>query len=39
MFIHSEVLNPCKCGSRKKPDLDSDDKDQKRFEFQRVLGI
>lgn len=25
MLIHSEKLNPCKCGSKKKPDLDSDD--------------
>lgn len=25
MFVHSEKLNPCKCGSSKKPDLDSDD--------------
>ena len=25
MFIHSEKLNPCKCGSKKTPDLDSDD--------------
>lgn len=25
MFIHHEKLNPCKCGSKKKPDLDSDD--------------
>lgn len=25
MFIHSEKLNPCKCGSENKPDLDSDD--------------
>lgn len=25
MLIHSETLNPCKCGSKKKPDLDSDD--------------
>ena len=25
MFVHSETLNPCKCGSTKKPDLDSDD--------------
>lgn len=25
MFIHSEKLNPCKCGSNKTPDLDSDD--------------
>ena len=25
MFIHSEQLNPCKCGSKKQPDLDSDD--------------
>ncbi len=24
-LIHSEILNPCKCGSKKKPDLDSDD--------------
>lgn len=25
MMIHSEKLNPCKCGSKKTPDLDSDD--------------
>jgi len=25
MFHHSEKLNPCKCGSKKRPDLDSDD--------------
>jgi hypothetical protein len=25
MLIHSEKLNPCKCGSNKIPDLDSDD--------------
>jgi len=25
MLIHSENLNPCKCGSKKTPDLDSDD--------------
>lgn len=25
MLVHSEKLNPCKCGSTKKPDLDSDD--------------
>ena len=25
MFIHSYGLNPCKCGSTKKPRLDSDD--------------
>jgi hypothetical protein len=25
MLVHSETLNPCKCGSKKKPDLDSDD--------------
>ena len=25
MLIHSYTLNPCKCGSKKKPDLDSDD--------------
>lgn len=25
MFVHSEKLNPCKCGSKKTPDLDSDD--------------
>jgi hypothetical protein len=25
MFIHSQKLNPCKCGSKKTPDLDSDD--------------
>ena len=25
MFIHSEKLNPCKCGSQKQPILDSDD--------------
>lgn len=25
MFIHSEHLNPCKCGSKKKLILDSDD--------------
>ncbi len=25
MLIHSEILNPCKCGSKTKPDLDSDD--------------
>lgn len=25
MLIHSEELNPCKCGSKKTPDLDSDD--------------
>jgi hypothetical protein len=25
MLIHNETLNPCKCGSKKKPDLDSDD--------------
>lgn len=25
MFIHSEILNQCKCGSEKRPDLDSDD--------------
>lgn len=25
MLIHSEKLNPCKCGSKKQPDLDSDD--------------
>lgn len=25
MFIHSEKLNPCKCGSAKTPNLDSDD--------------
>lgn len=25
MFIHSEKLNQCKCGSKKRPDLDSDD--------------
>lgn len=25
MLIHSEKLNPCKCGSKKAPDLDSDD--------------
>lgn len=24
-LIHSEKLNPCKCGSEKQPDLDSDD--------------
>lgn len=24
-FIHSHKLNPCKCGSEKIPDLDSDD--------------
>lgn len=24
-FIHNEVLNPCKCGSKEKPDFDSDD--------------
>lgn len=25
MLIHNEKLNPCKCGSDKNPDLDSDD--------------
>jgi len=25
MFIHSEKLNPCKCGSKNTPVLDSDD--------------
>lgn len=25
MFVHSEILNQCKCGSKKIPDLDSDD--------------
>jgi len=25
MLIHSEKLNPCRCGSTKTPDLDSDD--------------
>lgn len=25
MFIHTEKLNPCKCGSKRKPTLDSDD--------------
>lgn len=25
MLVHSRVLNPCKCGSKKKPNLDSDD--------------
>ena len=25
MFIHSEKLNPCKCGSNRAPNLDSDD--------------
>lgn len=25
MLVHSEKLNPCKCGSAKQPDLDSDD--------------
>jgi hypothetical protein len=25
MLIHSQKLNPCKCGSKKQPDLDSDD--------------
>jgi len=25
MFHHMEKLNPCKCGSKKNPDLDSDD--------------
>ncbi len=25
MLIHSEKLNPCKCGSKKVPILDSDD--------------
>lgn len=25
MLVHSEKLNPCKCGSKKTPDLDSDD--------------
>ena len=25
MLIHSETLNPCSCGSKKTPDLDSDD--------------
>ncbi len=25
MLVHSEKLNPCKCGSSKQPDLDSDD--------------
>jgi len=25
MLIHSQKLNPCKCGSEKTPDLDSDD--------------
>ena len=24
-LIHSQKLNPCKCGSKKTPDLDSDD--------------
>lgn len=24
-LVHSEPLNPCKCGSKKQPDLDSDD--------------
>ena len=24
-LVHSEKINPCKCGSKKKPDLDSDD--------------
>lgn len=25
MLVHSEKLNPCKCGSATQPDLDSDD--------------
>ncbi len=25
MYIHSHELNQCKCGSLKRPDLDSDD--------------
>ncbi len=25
MFIHNQKLNPCKCGSKKQPLLDSDD--------------
>ena len=25
MFVHNQELNPCKCGSKEKPDLDSDD--------------
>jgi hypothetical protein len=25
MFIHEQNLNDCKCGSKKTPDLDSDD--------------
>jgi hypothetical protein len=25
MFIHNQKLNPCKCGSKKEPNLDSDD--------------
>jgi len=25
MLVHSEKLNPCKCGSKNTPDLDSDD--------------
>lgn len=25
MLHHSEKLNPCRCGSHKTPDLDSDD--------------
>jgi hypothetical protein len=24
-FIHNYELNPCKCGTKQKPDLDSDD--------------
>ena len=25
MLVHSHTLNPCKCGSTRKPNLDSDD--------------
>jgi hypothetical protein len=25
MLVHSEVINPCKCGTKQKPNLDSDD--------------
>lgn len=25
MLVHSTKINPCKCGSQKKPNLDSDD--------------
>lgn len=25
MHTHSEMINPCKCGTIEKPDLDSDD--------------